>query len=246
MTRAAPTTPRRQVTAPGGAARRRRAARLLAACIGAATPAVADPAADAPADAAPAELEDTQDALRSEAFQSDVRAGFSRNYWVVGPTLEYFTSAAKESLSRGDELLGLSAMWRLGSFGPHALLLSKPNVTRFADSRFLAGLGLRGFVDIPGLTEISYGVGGHVEIRLEDHFWLGYLTPLELGGVVWDKNSWRIEIFVGARRAIAGKLINFYLIDPNGFDSQDAQADLDDSRRTWRAFTRIVFGRRID
>src|SRR5690606_2782373 len=94
VTRAAHPTPRRQVTAPGGAARRRRAARLLAACIGAAPPAVADPAADAPADAAPAELEDTQDALRSEAFQSDVRAGFSRNYWVVGPTLEYFTSAA--------------------------------------------------------------------------------------------------------------------------------------------------------
>jgi hypothetical protein len=43
-------------------------------------------------------------------------------------------------------------------------------------------------------------------------------------------------------------LINTFLIDPNGFDNEDAQRELDVARdkRPWRGFLRIVFARRID
>lgn len=226
---------------------RRRAALALAISLCAALIYVAPPVAATPvAGATSAASEESGVHPGDGDFEAEVAAGFSRNYWVVGPALEYFASATSNTLSRGNAMLGVGAMWRLHSFGPHLMLLSKPSVSRFSDARFLAGLGLRGFIDVPGFTEVSYGVGGHAEIRLADHFWLGYLTPLELGATIWSKGSWRMELFIGVRRAIAGKLINFYLIDPNGFNSREAQAELDDSRSTWRAFSRIVFSRRLD
>ncbi|MCA9641044.1 MAG: hypothetical protein H6718_22320 [Polyangiaceae bacterium] len=190
-----------------------------------------------------------KDAPREDGyFAGRVHEGFRDHYWVLGVGAEYFASAAKSVASTGEELVGLTAMWRLGAFGPHSLLMVKPGVDRFQDSRVLAGLGLRGFYEIPGLTELSYGVGGHAEARLADHFWLAYLTPLELGAVVWRKGSWNIETFVGLRRAVAGNLINYYLIDPNGFDNGDASDNLDDVLHgtPWRVFARVVFGRRVD
>ncbi|MGE0326318.1 MAG: hypothetical protein AB7K71_40060 [Polyangiaceae bacterium] len=193
-------------------------------------------------------LEERDAPLDDGYFADRVGEGFRNHYWVLGVGAEYFASAAKNVASTGEELIGLTAMWRLGAFGPHSLLMVKPGVDRVQDSRVLAGLGLRGFYDIRGFTELSYGVGGHVEARLADHFWLGYLTPLELGAVVWQKGSWNVEAFLGLRRAVAGSLINYFLIDPNGFDNGDASDNLDDALHgtPWRVFARVVFGRRVD
>ncbi|MCA9628258.1 MAG: hypothetical protein KC766_11355 [Myxococcales bacterium] len=190
----------------------------------------------------------TRDSSRYGDFDLQVADGFRDRYWVLGIGAEYFTSAAEDVGSGGEELLGLTAMWRLGAFGPHALIMAKPGVDRVQDTRALAGLGLRGFYEIPGFTELSYGIGGHAELRLTDHFWLGYLTPLEVGAVVWRRGSWNIEAFIGMRRAVVGSLINYFLIDPNGFDNQDAEGNLDEALHgtPWRAFVRLVFGRRVD
>jgi hypothetical protein len=164
-------------------------------------------------------------------------------FWSVGMALERFGTGYTGS----DNLIGVAAMFRYRSFGPHALLMAKPSPDGYEDSRFLFGLGLRGYFPLLG-TSFSYGVGVHGEVRLEDHFWLAYATPFELGAVVFRKNSWDIEVFLGARRAIGGALIDHYLIDPNGFDNEDARDELNEARHDdpWRLFLRVVFARRID
>lgn len=164
-------------------------------------------------------------------------------FWSVGIALERFGSG----FSGNDNLVGIATMFRIRSFGPHALVMSKPSPEGYEESRFLAGAGLRGYFTALGVS-MSYGVGVHAEVRLEDHFWLAYATPLELGAVLWSRNSWDVELFVGARRAFAGELIDQFLIDPNGFDNENAQDELDRVRHDdpWRAFVRVVFARRID
>jgi hypothetical protein len=164
-------------------------------------------------------------------------------FWSIGVGLERFGRDIKDT----NDLIGVAAMLRIRSFGPHALVMAKPSQEGYEDSRFLGGLGLRGYFPLLGIS-FSYGVGFHAEVRLEDHFWLAYATPLELGVVLYAKNSWDIELFMGARRAFAGELINHFLIDPNGFDNENAQRELDRTKTDdpWRGFVRIVFARRID
>jgi hypothetical protein len=162
-------------------------------------------------------------------------------FWSVGLALERFGTGYVGN----DNLVGVATMFRYYSFGPHALLLAKPSPAGYEDSRFLFGLGLRGYFPLVG-TWFSYGVGVHGEWLRP--LWLAYATPFELGAVVLNENSWDIEIFVGARRAFAGQLIDQYLIDPNGFDNENAQDELDYIRHhdAWRGFLRVVFARKID
>jgi hypothetical protein len=164
-------------------------------------------------------------------------------FWSVGVGLERFGG----ELGTGDNLIGVATMFRIRSFGPHALLMTEPSTQGYQDWRLLAGLGLRGYFDLLGAS-FSYGVGVHAEARLDDHFWLAYATPFELGSVLWSRESWDIELFLGVRRAFAGELIRNYLLDPNGYDNENAQDELDRLRKQdpWRGFVRIVFARRID
>jgi hypothetical protein len=164
-------------------------------------------------------------------------------YLALGVALEGFG----RSFENGDAFGGLAALYRLKSFGPHASLLLRPSEAGIQAWRLLTGLGLRGYLPV-GPVEVSYGVGVYLEARLLDHYWLGHAMPLELGTVLSRAGSWNIELFMGARYAFTGKLINTFLIDPNGFDNEDAQRELDVARdkRPWRGFLRIVFARRID
>jgi hypothetical protein len=171
------------------------------------------------------------------------------NYLVIGVAAEAFASTQSEHRSTNNNLLyGLAAMWRLKSFGPHLVLMTKPATDNYQNSRFLAGGGLRGYFKVPGVTEFSYGVGTHIEARLEDHYWLAFATPVELGATVYRRGSWHIDVFLGARRAMAGELINHFLIDPNGIDNENAKDDLYRARHVepWKGFLRVVFSRRID
>jgi hypothetical protein len=182
------------------------------------------------------------DVIRGQVLPEKL-APKSNSYFTVGIGVERFG----REVAGNDNLFGLAAMWRIHSFGPHVLIMSKPSDAGIEDSRFLAGIGLRGYFPLLGAS-FSYGVGVHAEMRLEDHYWLAYATPLELGAVVWAKDSWDIEVFIGARRAIAGGLINHFFIDPNGFDNEDARDELDRLRSDtpWQGFLRVVFARRID
>jgi len=199
-------------------------------------------AAPAAAEVSSATAMEPDDVMRGRILPKEL-APKSNSYFTIGVGIERFG----REVAGNDNLFGLAAMWRIHSFGPHVLLMSKPSDAGIEDSRFLAGLGLRGYFPLLG-TSFSYGVGVHAEMRLEDHYWLAYATPLELGAVIWAKDSWDIELFVGARRAMAGDLINHFFIDPNGFDNENAREELDRVRTDtpWQGFLRLVFARRID
>ena len=95
---------------------------------------------------------------------------------------------------------------------------------------------------------MSYGVGVLGELRFEEHFWLIQGTPIELSAVLYRRRTFEIELSAGMRVVLAGKLINSFLLDPNGFRNEDAQADLDRARHEDRArgFIRLIFSRRLD
>jgi hypothetical protein len=126
-------------------------------------------------------------------------------------------------------------------------LLAKPELDVLRDTRAQLGLGLRTHGRLWGI-EWSYGVGIRAELRLEDHYWLAYATPLELGAILYAKNSWRVQLLVGVRSAFAGQLVNHFLIDPNGYDSAAASENLERvrTRAPWLGFVRLVYGRVLD
>lgn len=151
--------------------------------------------------------------------------------------------------SGSDFLLALATTLRLSAFAPYVQLMAKPGIgtENYEDTRLLAGAGLRAYLPLAD-GRFSYAIGVLTELRFEDHFWLAYATPVELGAVVYRKHSLEIEVFAGARRAFAGQLINSFLLDPNGFENEDAEARLGRARHedAWHGFARIVVSRRID
>ena len=166
-------------------------------------------------------------------------------YLRLGLGMERFGNGATDN----DFLLAISAVYRYRAFGPNASFLARPPIgnTDYETSRFLLGLGLRGYARLFG-TELGYGVGVLGELRFEEHFWLIQGTPLELSAVVYRKRTFEIELTLGMRVVMAGKLIDSFLLDPNGFHNEDAQADLDRARHEDRArgFIRLIFSRRLD
>ncbi|MBE7486019.1 MAG: hypothetical protein HS104_39375 [Polyangiaceae bacterium] len=168
-----------------------------------------------------------------------------RRHWVVGITTE---SAAQRVAS--DEVIsalfvGLSAGLRWEWANPHLRLMAGD---RGVNARYFAGLGFRTFFGTLWGTEWSCGVGTHFDARLARHYWLVGVTPLELGVTLFDQRSWSIQMFWGARAAVAGRLLNSYLIDPNGFHNAAAQDELEDARdhRPWEGFVSVVFGRKVE
>jgi len=168
-----------------------------------------------------------------------------RSYLRLGLGTERFGNGSTDS----DYLAAISGIYRYRAFGPNATFLAKPNLGSgdYEKSRFLLGLGLRGYAPLLG-TEVSYGVGVLGELRFEEHFWLIQGTPIELSAVLYRRRTFEIELSAGMRVVLAGKLINSFLLDPNGFRNEDAQADLDRARHEDRArgFIRLIFSRRLD
>ncbi len=166
-------------------------------------------------------------------------------FWRVGLGLERFGTGFEGS----DYLAALSVAYRYRAFVPNLLLLAKPRLSTegYEESRFVLGLGLRSYVKLWGV-EVSYGTGVQGELRFEDHFWLLHLTPLELSAVLLRKRTLDIEFFVGARGAVTGKLIDSFLLDPNGFQNESAQAALERASGgdRFHGFFRLVVSRRLD
>lgn len=166
-------------------------------------------------------------------------------FWRVGLGLERFGTGFQGS----DYLAALSVAYRHRAFVPNLLFLAKPRLSTegYEESRFVLGLGLRSYVKLWGV-DVSYGTGVQGELRFEDHFWLLHLTPLELSAVLFRKRTLDIELFVGARGAVTGRLIDSFLLDPNGFQNESAQAVLDRATGSDRfhGFFRLVISRRLD
>lgn len=166
-------------------------------------------------------------------------------YLRLGLGLERFGNESIQS----DYLLAISGVYRYRAFGPNASFLAKPRLgtADYETSRFLLGLGLRGYAPLLG-SEVGYGFGVLGELRFENHFWLIQGTPIELSAVVYRRRTFEIELTLGMRIVLAGNLINSFLLDPNGFKNEDAQAGLDRARHEDRAagFIRLIFSRRLD
>jgi hypothetical protein len=178
---------------------------------------------------------------------------------VVPTTLarepRYYFSVALGAEHRGSEtpgtesLLALATTLRLSAFAPYLQLMAKPTTgsSDYEESRILLGSGLRAYARVFG-AELGYGAGVAAELRAEDHFWLAYATPIELSAVVYRRRSFEIELFAGVRRAFAGSLVNSFLLDPNGFHNEQAQAELDRAtgQDAWHGFIRLMIARRVD
>jgi hypothetical protein len=166
-------------------------------------------------------------------------------YFKVGLGVEAWDS----QFSGSEILVALATTLRISAFAPYVQLMMRPGTgtDNYEDTRALAGAGLRAYLPIWD-GRLSYGLGLLGELRFEEHFWLAYATPVELSAVVFRRGSLDIELFGGARRAFAGNLINSFLLDPNGFENEDAQANLDRARHqeAWHGFIRIMVSRRID
>jgi hypothetical protein len=167
------------------------------------------------------------------------------HYFGVGLGVEGWGN----KFSGSDYLVALATTLRVSAFAPYLQLMAKPDAgtSRYEEARLLFGPGLRAYFPLFG-TQVSYGVGVLGELRFEEHFWLAYATPFELSGVLFRRHSFEVELFTGMRRAFAGKLVNSFLLDPNGFENEEAQANLDRATReeAWHGFVRIMISRRID
>jgi hypothetical protein len=164
--------------------------------------------------------------------------------WLAGVVLERAVGSFVGKRALDDQLFGLGATYfAAGRYGLHGRLLVSPNVQRTVDTRGLAALGLRTRARVLGV-DTYVGVGAHVEARLRTHYWLAYVAPMELGVTAWQRGSFRFEIFLGARGVVAGDLIDFFLIDPNGVDNEAANEALRGRKsRPWEAYLSFVFAR---
>ena len=166
--------------------------------------------------------------------------------WTVGIVLERGVHAIVGKALVDDQLLGLSVTRWLGSrFGVNTRLLLSPNTEALVDTRALLATGMRVRSRILGV-ETFLGAGAHAEVRLRNHYWLTYVTPGEIGATLWQRGSFRIELYTGLRAVVAGELVNHFLIDPNGVDNEDATDRLRaEKRRPWEGFVSLVIGRAL-
>ncbi len=171
----------------------------------------------------------------------------SSSFWWPSVILERNGGRFSGTRTLDETRLGLALAYRHGVLGPHIRVAMSPNVENYQNLVAMAGAGFRAHFELLGLP-LSYGVGAHIETRLRDSLWLVYATPIELGAPIYRGGSAEFHAFVGARRAMHGQLINSFLLDPNGFDNENSQDELDRLRyeRPWQVFVTFAFGRRIE
>lgn len=169
----------------------------------------------------------------------------SRVTWLIGPAIE-LRLAEDTTENREDELLyGLDwgFRWKLLEVTTR-WAVSPDRENNLEDLRLFAGLTLRGVIPA-GPVELLYGAGTHIEARLEDHFFLAYVAPVEVGVVFWDRLSWNMRALGGSRVLYADGPIENVVLDPNGLD-EDAQADLEAIReRRLEFYVSLVFAREL-
>jgi hypothetical protein len=147
--------------------------------------------------------------------------------WEVALGFERAGDGMASGLDPDDELLSLGVGLKGDWLGTHLTVSVSPNLLgEFVEVRGMGTLGLRAFTELGGV-ELSYGVNAQIEARLQDHFWLAYVSPAEVGVTLYEKGTARVRLLGGVRLNLAGELINSYLIDPNGFLSESAARDLE-------------------
>jgi hypothetical protein len=167
--------------------------------------------------------------------------------WIVGVTVDRAANPRRldDEDPYDDQLFGLSATYHRGWLGLHGKLLFTPQ-HRVRRSRDAMVLGTRIAYSAFGYRW-SYGVNVQGEAIVDEHQWVLYLSPIELGGDLYVNGSFRVQLFVGARWAAKGALIKNMFIDPNGFEEQFFQRALDERLDSpWEGYVSLVFGRTLD
>jgi len=195
--------------------------------------------------AAPARASAPEEAGR--AYLAPTHQVSSSRFWWPTVVLERASTHLTGARSVDETRFGLSLAYRTGTLSPHVRMLVSPSIDRYQDLAVMAGLGLRVHFELAGVP-LSYGTGLSFEARLRDSLWLAYATPLELGTALYRGDSAEHYVFVGARHTLAGALINSYLLDPNGYESEAARAELHRMRdgSAWQIYVALVFGRRVE
>ena len=195
--------------------------------------------------AAPARASAPEDARR--AYLAPTRRLSSSCFWWPTVVLERASTHLTGARSLDETRFGLSLAYRTGTLSPHVRALVSPSIDRYQDLALMAGVGLRVHFELAGVP-LSYGTGLSLEARFRDSLWLAYAAPLELGTALYRGDSAEHYVFVGARHSLAGALINSYLLDPNGYESEAARAELHRMRdgSAWQIYVALVFGRRVE
>jgi hypothetical protein len=147
-----------------------------------------------------------------------------------------------------DTLAGLYIGHRWGWFDFALKLMVSSNYASnsIREWRTLGSLSLRAAFELLGLSW-TYGVGTQFEIRLDDHYWLLFAVPAELGLVIWNEGSWHIQLLTGPRILVAGELVDNFIIDPTGINNAEAEANLSDEKsQRFDLFLGVAFTRVID
>lgn len=169
-------------------------------------------------------------------------------WWSIGVAIERGDDNLVGHDLLGDQLAGVIGTFRNSDIGLGARLMMSPKFDRASllELRLLGGLDARVYFDLFG-TEWSYGLGILAEARVRDHFWLAYLSPIEFGATLFELDGLSVRLYGGIRHLFTGALIRAFLVDPNGFDSENARDALAFERNTpWEGFLRISFERRLD
>jgi hypothetical protein len=171
----------------------------------------------------------------------------SPRFWWPTIVLERASTHLTGVRSIDETRFGLSLAYRTSSLSPHVRALISPSLAAYQNLAGMAALGLRVHFALGGIP-FSYGVGASIEARLRDSLWLAYATPLEIGTPIYRGDSAEHYVFIGARRTMAGALINSYLLDPNGYDNQNSRDQLAELRdeHAWQLYVSFAFGRRIE
>jgi hypothetical protein len=181
------------------------------------------------------------------AYLAPARELSSGRFWWPTVVLERASTHLTGARSVDETRFGLSLAYRTGTLSPHVRALISPSIDRYQDLAAMMGVGLRVHFELAGVP-VSYGTGLSLEARLRDSLWLAYATPIELGTALYRGDSAEHYVFVGARHSLAGALINSYLLDPNGYESEAARAELHRMRdgSAWQIYVALVFGRRVE
>jgi hypothetical protein len=169
------------------------------------------------------------------------------SHWMVGVTLDYANGFGRqlEKNLETEQLAGVTATYRRSRFGINSKLLITPqSITPRARAR--AVLGPRILFEAFD-RNWDYGVSVQGDAILDDHHWILYVSPIELGFDLYQKDSFHVRLFGGVRYALRGDLLTNFLIDPNGFPHVEFEQILDDKLdHPWEGTVHLVFVRRID
>lgn len=174
----------------------------------------------------------------------DWRGSLPVEHWFVGVKSEYATSADSQVRPLDSLRLGVGVTYRAHSLDSHISALVSPTSGGYESFSGLVSGGLRSRFSVGGL-QWSYGVAVHSELRLLDHAWLAYATPLEVGTLLFERGTLRVQLLTGLRRVATSKLVDWLVVDPNGFDDETARDNLShlSDHHPWQAFVALDFSR---